>query len=286
MNARQLEKLGVPRHASKLAIAAIQKMVAEKRLSKNQMKKRIQEVVGDPSLFVGDPILDDFARYLQQEPIETEFEPIDYQTWGDDIDEGSHRQMQQACCLPSARGAALMADAHIGYGLPIGGVLALEDAVVPYAVGVDIACRMKMSVLDMPVDSLESNFENYRQSLENGTFFGVGAIQDRKMDHAVFDEDWTITRVTRQNKDKARRQLGTSGSGNHFVEFGTLTINDRQPDLDLEPGTYVALMSHSGSRGAGASVCSTYSSMATRMLPPEYSKFGRLAWLDMNSQAG
>jgi len=286
MNARQLEKLGVPRHASKRAIEAIQKLAAEKTLSKSQIKQRIQTVVAQPGLFVGDPILDGFARALQQEPIELSFKPIPYRTWGEDIDEGSHKQMEQACCLPSARGAALMADAHIGYGLPIGGVLALENAVVPYAVGVDIACRMKMSVIDTPVDSLSKNFENYRQSLENGTFFGVGVVQDRKMDHNVFDEDWTVTRITRQNKDKARRQLGTSGSGNHFVEFGTLTISDRDPDLGLEPGTYVALMSHSGSRGTGASVCSTYSAIATRMLSPQYSKFGRLAWLDMNQTEG
>src|SRR6056297_3105526 len=254
MNARQLEKLGVPRHASKLAIAAIQKMVAEKRLSKNQMKKRIQEVVGDPSLFVGDPILDDFARYLQQEPIETEFEPIDYQTWGDDIDEGSHSQMQQACCLPSARGAALMADAHIGYGLPIGGVLALEDAVVPYAVGVDIACRMKLSVLDMPTDSLESKFDLYTEALEGGTRFGIGSKHEKPQDHAVMDQDWSVTRITREKKDVAWSQLGSSGSGNHFVEFGVLEVGQRVDALGLDPGRYVALMSHSGSRGTGAAV--------------------------------
>ena len=78
-------------------------------------------------------------------------EPISYRTWGESgIDPQSHVQMRQACALPMATGAALMPDAHVGYGLPIGGVLALENAVVPYAVGVDIACRMKLSVLDMP----------------------------------------------------------------------------------------------------------------------------------------
>lgn len=286
MNARQLEKLGVPRYASKAAIFAIQRMVQEGAISKNQMKNRIKQVVEDPALFVGDAILDLLARELQQEPIEASFDPIPYRTWGEDIDRGAHKQMEIACCLPSALGAALMPDAHIGYGLPIGGVLALENAVVPYAVGVDIACRMKLSVLDMPPESLTNNFENYRQSLENGTYFGVGAAQERKRDHSVFDQDWTVTRVTRQNKDKARRQLGTSGSGNHFVEYGLLTVTDPIAELNLAPGRYVALMSHSGSRGVGASVCSTYSSIATRKLPAGLSKFGRLAWLDMNEQEG
>ncbi|WP_153556838.1 RtcB family protein [Roseimaritima sediminicola] len=286
MNARQLEKLGVPRYASKWAIEAIQQLVAEKSLSKSQIKQRIQAVAAEPAQYVGDPVLGTLAKELQQQPIERSFEPIPYRTWGEDIDQGSHQQMEQACSLPAARGAALMPDAHIGYGLPIGGVLALENAVVPYAVGVDIACRMKMSVLDMPPKSLSKNFENYRQSLENGTFFGIGVVQGRKVDHAVFDQDWTVTRITRQNKDKARRQLGTSGSGNHFVEFGTLTITEPAAELDLEPGTYVALLSHSGSRGTGASVCSTYSAIASANLPREYSKFGRLAWLDMDSEEG
>jgi len=62
--------------------------------------------------------------------------------------------MRTPCGVPSAVGAAVMPDAHAGYGLPIGGVLACDNAVIPYAVGVDIACRMKLSVLDMPVETL------------------------------------------------------------------------------------------------------------------------------------
>ena len=82
-------------------------------------------------------------------------EPISYRTWGDDIDTAAHEQMRDACQVPNAVGAALMPDAHVGYGLPIGGVLACENAVIPYAVGVDIACRMKLSVLDLPAESLD-----------------------------------------------------------------------------------------------------------------------------------
>ena len=74
-----------------------------------------------------------------------------YQVWGTDHDAAALEQMRNACALPVAAAGALMPDAHVGYGLPIGGVLATENAVIPYAVGVDIACRMKLTVLDLPV---------------------------------------------------------------------------------------------------------------------------------------
>lgn len=100
------------------------------------------------------------------------------------------------------------------------------------------------------------------------------------------DEDWAITRITRERKDKAWKQLGTSGSGNHFAEFGVLSLGQRDEHLGLDAGEYVALMSHSGSRGAGAAVCSTYSQIAQRELPKQHKNLGRLAWLDLESQAG
>jgi tRNA-splicing ligase RtcB len=214
-------------------------------------------------------------------------QPIAYRTWGEEnIDEASHAQMRQACSVPVAAGAALMPDAHVGYGLPIGGVLACENAVIPYAVGVDIACRMKLSVLDMPTDSIDKKFEIYRQSLEKGTRFGVGVSYKVPQSHPVMDKDWSITRITREHKDKAWKQLGTSGSGNHFVEFGLLVLEARDEELNLDAGSYVALLSHSGSRGAGAAVCSTYSSIAQSKLPSRYRELGRLAWLDLDSEAG
>jgi len=211
---------------------------------------------------------------------------ITYQVWGSRIDEAAHAQMRQACEVPMAVGAALMPDAHVGYGLPIGGVLALENAVIPYAVGVDIACRMKLSVLDMPADSLRDSWHRYEDALERGTRFGVGSEYETPKDHPVMDEDWTVSRVTRERKDLARRQLGTSGSGNHFVEFGALTLSSAQPGLDLEPGRYVALLSHSGSRGTGAAVCSTYSGIARARLPARHAPLAYLAWLALDSDAG
>jgi tRNA-splicing ligase RtcB len=138
----------------------------------------------------------------------------------------------------------------------------------------------------MPPESIESRFDHYRQALERGTRFGVGSQHERPQSHEVMDQDWTVTRITREHKDRAWKQLGTSGSGNHFVEFGLLTLDAPDDDLGIPPGSYVALLSHSGSRGAGAAVCSTYSAIARSMLPKQYEDLGRLAWLDLDTNAG
>jgi RNA-splicing ligase RtcB len=129
-------------------------------------------------------------------------------------------QMEKACLLPVAVAGALMPDAHVGYGLPIGGVLATENTVIPYAVGVDIACRMKLTVLDMPARDLEHHQDRLTRAIEAETRFGIGSSFKHRRQHEVLDADWNVSPVTRQNKDRAWSQLGTSGSGNHFVEFG------------------------------------------------------------------
>src|ERR671912_397465 len=82
--------------------------------------------------------------------------PLDYPVYGEAfIDAAARVQMDHALRLPISVAGALMPDAHVGYGLPIGGVLATEDAVIPYAVGVDIACRMRLSVYDVPAEDLK-----------------------------------------------------------------------------------------------------------------------------------
>ena len=289
MNRRQLQKLGVPPDCVAAAIDALQTAASKELgmgLKGKRAKQMVSAVVAAPLDYANDPVWSNLAAALQTKPAVTPQAPISYQTWGTDIDDGAHKQMHDACRVPSAVGAALMPDAHVGYGLPIGGVLACEGAVIPYAVGVDIACRMKLSVLDMPLDSLDGKREQYRSALNRGTIFGVGCEQKPAQQHAVMDADWNVTRITRERKDTAWKQLGTSGSGNHFVEFGTLTLDERADDLDLDAGTYVALLSHSGSRGAGAAVCSTYSQIAQRQLPNECQKLGRLAWLSLDSEAG
>lgn len=238
---------------------------------------------------------------------------------GEDFDRASLDQLENACRLPIARAGALMPDAHVGYGLPIGGVLATEGAVVPYAVGVDIACRVKLTVLDIPASELdhESGRDRLARAIEAETRFGVGAEFGRKHDrtprreHPVLDEDWAVSKITQHNKDKAWAQLGTSGSGNHFVEFGVLTVGEEGADLYAEaardapqgtapkeriadaerifalpPGKYLALLSHSGSRGSGAAVCDHYSKLAMQLRPELDKQMKHLAWLDLDSEAG
>jgi tRNA-splicing ligase RtcB len=178
----------------------------------------------------------------------------------------------------------LMPDAHVGYGLPIGGVLATDNAVIPYAVGVDIACRMKLTVLDIPVQDLEQRQDRLIRAVENETRFGVGASFRDRRTHEVMDADWSVSPITKQNKDKAWSQLGTSGSGNHFAEFGLFTAHSKINEL--EAGTYVALLSHSGSRGTGASVCDYYSKLAISRFPDLPAELKRLAWLSLDSHEG
>jgi hypothetical protein len=124
---------------------------------------------------------------------------------------------------------------------------------------------MKLSILDMPPATLDDNFNLYKEALEGGTRFGVGSAHEKPKDHPVMDQDWNVTRITREKRDLARSQLGTSGSGNHFVESGLLTLTTGEDGLGLDAGQYVAILSHSGSRGTGAAgtVCSS-----TRGSPP------------------
>ncbi len=207
-----------------------------------------------------------------------------YRVWGEGLEPTAVEQLRNACRLPVSVAGALMPDAHQGYGLPIGGVLATRGAVIPYAVGVDIACRMKLSVLDLPPSALDSDQENLRRALERETRFGVGAEFRERRQHAVMDADWGKTRVTAQLKDRAWAQLGTSGSGNHFVEFGLLTVLD--PGVGLPAGVYLALLSHSGSRGTGSQVAQHYSRLARQEHAELPQELAHLAWLDLASEAG
>jgi tRNA-splicing ligase RtcB len=194
------------------------------------------------------------------------------------------RQLANACSLPVAVRGALMPDAHLGYGLPIGGVLATRNAVIPYAVGVDIACRVKMTVLDLPVETID-DLDLLKTAIETETRFGIGAAFKReRRSHSVLDEDWDFTKLTAGLKDKAWAQLGTSGSGNHFVEFGTFELD--HDDLGLDRGRYLALLSHSGSRGAGATIAGHYSKLAMKQHPELPRELKHLAWLDLDSDAG
>ena len=204
MNSRQLLKLGVPEDCVKDAIAVIQQVVSSGAMRGKEVKQHITAIVEKPEDFVDDASFGSFACAVIEDRKFVRAEPVAYETWGaDGIDDASHQQMRQACSVPVAAGAALMPDAHVGYGLPIGGVLACDNAVIPYAVGVDIACRMKLSVLDVPTGALDKQFHRFKDALERGTRFGVGCEHEKPQSHDVMDQDWTVTRITRERKDKA-----------------------------------------------------------------------------------
>jgi tRNA-splicing ligase RtcB (3'-phosphate/5'-hydroxy nucleic acid ligase) len=207
-----------------------------------------------------------------------------WRQWGSGLDLDAVQQMENACSLPVAVAGALMPDAHVGYGLPIGGVLATESAVIPYGVGVDIGCRMKMTVFDWKAGTIAGQRDRLTNIIESETRFGIGANFKQRREHEVMDEDWTVSPITRRFRDKAWAQLGTSGSGNHFVEFGVFTVETDR--LGLEPGQYVALLSHSGSRGTGAQVCHHYSRIAVERHPELPKALKRLAWLSLDEEAG
>ena len=260
---------------------------AKRRLA--TVRDDLRRIAASPASFVDDPVYAGLAqRLLDHAAAGDRFTPREsdapYRIWGDNLEATAVQQLQNACKLPVAVSGALMPDAHVGYGLPIGGVLATADAVIPYAVGVDIACRMKLSVVDLPVHALADDQARFTRAIERETRFGMGASFQSRRQHHVMDADWQVTSVTAGLKDRAWAQLGTSGSGNHFVEFGRLTILD--DTLGLARGEYLALLSHSGSRGTGAQIAQHYSRLARNLhpeLPPDLS---HLAWLDLSTEAG
>lgn len=216
--------------------------------------------------------------------------PLSYSVWGEQhIDIGSRNQMDAAMRLPISVAGALMPDAHVGYGLPIGGVLATEGAVIPYAVGVDIACRMRLTLFDVSPIVLKQKPGQFEKALREQTLFGAGKEfrKNQLSDHAVLDDpDWNATKFLKSLQDVAYRQLGTSGSGNHFVEWGGFTLDNDDAQLGLKAGQYLALLSHSGSRGVGYKIATEYSDIARHMHAGLDQSVLHLAWLPMDKQVG
>jgi len=216
-------------------------------------------------------------------------QPDRFAIYGEDnIEAGARRQMEVAMTLPVTRAGALMPDAHQGYGLPIGGVLATHNAVIPYGVGVDIGCRMALSIFDIPAIHFDENHDKYKRELIAHTRFGAGHgfLKHERAQHAVLDNDtFNMTLFINQLKDKAYSQLGTSGGGNHFVEWGIIEFSERDEVLNIDKGNYVALLTHSGSRGMGAQIAGHYTRLAKKICKlPQHAL--NLAYLDMNTEAG
>ena len=250
----------------------------------------VSVLAGQPGFELAQAVLAD--RAVPEPPVVRDA-PLDFPVWGRELIDGAAvRQMHDAMRLPVAVAGALMPDAHVGYGVPIGGVVALDGAVAPYMVGVDIACRMMLSVY--PADALgclDSGRQRdaLKRAMRAESRFGVGARfrPGERRSHAVLDDaDWGATPLLQSLKDKAHAQLGTSGTGNHFVDAGRLDVDEAGADaLALAPGAYFAVLTHSGSRGVGATVADRYSKLA-RAETPLPKELQALAWLGLDTELG
>lgn len=293
MNGKQITKLGFEKKAIGLAVAAA--AVREGAgLERGAVLDELRAVQADPAAYRAGGVYAALAAELSAQNAVNESKkgaallgaPLPYGVWGADlIEPGARAQMDVAMRLPVTRAGALMPDAHVGYGLPIGGVLATENAVIPYGVGVDIGCSMRLSVFPIQPDALK--LEEARTLLLKHTRFGAGVAFEKRErdDHAVLHEGtWEDQPLLGHLFEKAAAQIGSSGSGNHFAEFGTLSL--AQPDLGLEAGNYLALLSHSGSRGFGAQVAGHFTALAERLHPHLDPAARKLAWLSLDSEEG
>jgi tRNA-splicing ligase RtcB len=290
LSGKDIRKLGYPE--GRVIAVVISTM---NRFYKNKGKdfklQILKEIIQDPSAYEKDEQLGRIVFELRsktekKQAFALNTNRIDYKIYGTAfIEEGARHQMEIAMKLPVTLAGSLMPDAHQGYGLPIGGVLAVENAVIPYGVGVDIGCRMCLSVFDLPAQYIDQHKQQLQKLLLTHTAFGAETFK-KSDDHPILArEEFETIRHARHLKDRAWKQLGSSGSGNHFVEFGLLTIETQDPAIGVAPGQYLALLSHSGSRGLGAEIARHYTRIAKDQckLPNEAQS---LAWLDLNSEAG
>jgi tRNA-splicing ligase RtcB len=256
----------------------------------------LQKVKAQPEAFLDDEQLEALATALIEEANTPADDTIalveranDYAIYGEAyIEAGARQQMDIAMRLQVTVAGALMPDAHQGYGLPIGGVLAARNAVIPYGVGVDIGCRMALTIFDIPEEHYTANWAKYKRELIAQTEFGAGKgfKGENRADHEVLSSDaFNTAPFIKALQDKAWAQLGTSGGGNHSVEWGIIEFAERDEALNVDKGRYLALLSHSGSRGLGATIAGHYTRVAKELckLPKEAAN---LAYLDMASEAG
>jgi len=280
--------------ACKAALEAMKDPRFEKK-GREVKLQLLQAVLQNPEEFYKHDILGPTARILKPDLDEADIPehpklreaPLPFKVYGaEHIEQGAMKQMNVAAKLPIAKAAALMPDAHQGYGLPIGGVLATENAIIPYAVGVDIGCRMALSVYDLAPSFLKQHHHKLKTALGEHTIFGAGKGPKDPFDDPVLERpEFQDIAMVRGLKDKAWKQIGSSGSGNHFVEFGIVTLTDPDNEWGLPMKQYLGILSHSGSRGLGAGIAGHYTKVAmhkTRL--PREAK--HLAWLDMNTQEG
>ena len=290
LSGKDLIKLGFPKNNSiNIALGQINRY--RKRENKEAILTEAKEVLLHPEKFDGHgtwgKVAEGLLKPVQVRMHQLKTTRVPFTIFGEnEIDEQAKFQLYDALKLPISVAGALMPDAHSGYGLPIGGVLATDNAVIPYGVGVDIGCRMSLSIFDLPATYFKGKEHQLQAILKDNTKFGMNETQTVKADHEVFyKSEFQEIPLLKSLLPKAYKQLGSSGGGNHFVEFGVAKIDNPENDWKLGIGEYFAVLSHSGSRGLGANIAKHYTYLATKQCPlPK--NVQHLAWLDLNTHDG
>ncbi len=289
---KELRTIGYPEGpVISIAMDVMQKKY--KHHGKEEVMELLQKVLANPIEYSNDAVLALIAEQLipkkETEGAEISLNQtgIQFNVFGQEhIEEGAMHQMYQAAKLPVSVAGALMPDAHSGYGLPIGGVLATENAVIPYGVGVDIGCRMCLSVFDINPKDLTDRESYFAREINEATLFGSGAQFDRAANHEVMEHELFFQLpMLKKLHGRVWKQLGSSGSGNHFAEFGVVDIAEEDQVLGIEAGKYIGFLTHSGSRALGANIANHYTKLAIskRRLPQESKN---LAWLLLDEEEG
>lgn len=290
LSGKDLIKIGFPKNNSiNIALGQINRY--RKREKKESILTEAKEVLLFPEKFTGHGTWGKVAEGLVN-PVQVRMHQLNntrapFSIFGEnEIDEQAKYQLYDALKLPVSVAGALMPDAHSGYGLPIGGVLATDNAVIPYGVGVDIGCRMSLSIFDIPASFFKGKEHQLQAILKDNTKFGMYETHTIRADHEVFSRsEFQDIPLLKNLLSKAYKQLGTSGGGNHFVEFGIAKITNPFNEWKIGVGEYFAVLSHSGSRGLGANIAKHYTYLATKQCPlPK--NVQHLAWLDLNTHDG
>ena len=238
------------------------------------------------------------SEFQIRQKIQVNNSTLPYKIYGEpgvDIAYNAIEQMDEVMKLPPALKGALMPDAHHGYAMPIGGVVGMLNAVSPSFVGYDIACRMAVSILDLPVDSFIINKQEILKVMQNVTRFGLGSEFEDPREHEVMDDPlWTTLPHLAKVRDKAQRQLGSSGGGNHFFDalIGEAVVST--PHLVNSKGEqyqkgqqFVTIMTHSGSRGVGHNMATFYLKLAETETRSQFTGIPKgYEWLNMSGRAG
>lgn len=211
---------------------------------------------------------------------------VPIKSWALDLEEGARKQMENMAALPFAfHHCALMPDAHQGYGMPVGGAFAATKAVVPYAIGVDIGCGVTLIDIGITADMIETHdvkalMDQVRRDVPVGN--GPQGGHDQPMDVGPGLEvmnDAQRHRIGKAELD-ARKQIGTLGGGNHFLEL--------QEAVSGDDSGHLFFMIHSGSRSLGKKTCDYHVGIAQGLNELWHSRVPdkEVAFLPTDDQSG